>query len=52
MIYLFYIFLICIGCYALYREKDLVKLENTIYRYIKGFLKACIYTLSDKVVKK
>ncbi len=52
MIYLFYIFLICIGSYALYREQDLIRLENTIHRYVKGFFKACYYSLSDKVVKK
>lgn len=42
---------VAVVCYAIYHEKDLIKMERKIYKYIKAFLKACYYTCKE-VVKK
>lgn len=45
-------FLECVAvglvCYAIYREKDLVKLERKIWKYTKAFFKATYFSLKDK----
>ena len=51
-------FLECVAvglvCYAIYREKDLVRFERKIWKYAKAFFKAFYFTLHDKfaTVKK
>jgi hypothetical protein len=39
-------------CYAIYREKDLIKLERKIWFYTKAFFKAVYYTIKEKTDKK
>lgn len=36
-------------CYAVYREKDLIKFERKAWFYIKAFFKALFYTVRDFV---
>ncbi len=38
-------------CYAIYREKDLIRLEKKIYKYIKAFFLSCYYTIKEKRCK-
>lgn len=40
---------ILLGCYLIYREKDLIKIEKKIWKYSKAFVKACAFTLRDKI---
>ncbi|MBR5442430.1 MAG: hypothetical protein IKV44_05710 [Clostridia bacterium] len=40
--------LILLGAYAIYREKDIARLERKALRYIKAFLKAVYYTILEK----
>lgn len=40
---------ILLGCYLIYREKDLIKFEKKVWKYAKAFVKACAYTLRDKI---
>ncbi len=35
-------------CYAIYREKDLIKFERKVWKYTKAFFKAVYFTLRDK----
>ena len=35
-------------CYAIYREKDLIRFERKVWKYAKGFFKAVCFTLHDK----
>lgn len=35
-------------CYAIYREKDLIRFERKVWKYAKGFFKAVYFTLHDK----
>lgn len=39
-------------CYAIYREKDLIKFERKIWKYTKAFFKAVYYSLQDKLAPK
>ncbi len=39
---------ILLGAYAIYREKDLIRLERKIAKYIKAFFKAVYYTILEK----
>ena len=36
-------------CYAIYREKDLIKFERKVWKYTKAFFKALYFTLKEKV---
>ncbi len=40
--------LVLLGAYALYREKDLIKFERKVKKYIKAFFKALYYTILEK----
>jgi hypothetical protein len=40
--------IISLGAYAIYREKDLVKFERKVARYVKAFCKALYCTIRDK----
>ncbi len=35
-------------CYAIYREKDLVKFERKVWKYTKAFFKSVYFSLRDK----
>ncbi len=35
-------------CYAIYRERDLIKFERKVWKYTKAFFKAVYYTLKEK----
>ena len=35
-------------CYAIYREKDLIKFERKVARYIKAFFKALFFTIKER----
>ena len=37
-------------CYAIYREKDLIRFERKVWKYVKAFFKATYYSIHDKVV--
>ena len=37
-------------CYAIYREKDLIKLERKIWKYTKAFFKSVYFTIRDRFV--
>ena len=37
--------LILLAAYSIYREKDLIKLERKIAKYVKAFFKALYYTV-------
>lgn len=39
-------------CYAIYREKDLIKVERKIWKYTKAFFKAAYFSLQDKFAPK
>ena len=47
-------FLECVAvglvCYAIYREKDLIRFERKIWKYSKAFFKAAYFSLRDKFV--
>lgn len=38
-----------ICCYAVYREKDLIKFEHKAWVYTKAFFKAFYYTMAEKL---
>lgn len=40
--------LVILGAYAIYREKELIKFERKVKKYIKAFFKAMYYTLAKK----
>lgn len=44
----FEIAMILVGGYALYREKDLIRFERKVAKYVKAFVKACYYTILEK----
>ncbi len=48
----FMLTLILIGSYAIFREKDLIKFERKVKKYIKAFFKAVYLTLQEKKNKK
>ncbi len=53
MIKLFFeIGMILLGGYALYREKDLIRFERKVAKYVKAFFKACYYTILEKKQRK
>lgn len=35
-------------CYAIYREKDLIKFERKVWKYTKAFFKSVYFSLQDK----
>ena len=37
-------------CYAIYREKDLIRLERKAWKYAKAFFKSVYYTIRDRFV--
>ncbi len=37
-----------LGCYAIYREKDLIKFERKVWKYTKAFFKSVYFSLQDK----
>lgn len=39
-------------CYAIYREKDLIRFERKVWKYAKAFFKAAYFTLCDKFSRK
>lgn len=41
-----------IGCYAIYREKDLIRFERKVAKYVKAFFKALYYTMKEKMTKE
>ncbi len=38
--------------YGVYHEKSLIKFERMLGRYIKGFFKAVVYTVRDRISEK
>ena len=48
----FNIGLVLLGAYAIYREKDLIKFERKVIKYIKAFFKALYFTVLEKKNKK
>ena len=50
--FLFNISLVLLGAYAIYREKDLIKFERKVKKYVKAFLKAVYYTILQKKNQK
>lgn len=48
----FMLTLILVGSYAIFREKDLIKFERKVKKYIKAFFKAVYLTLQEKKNKK
>ena len=43
---------IALLCYGIYREKDLVKFERKVFKYVKAFVLSCVYSVKDLFVKK
>lgn len=41
-----------IVCYAIYREKDLIRFERRVWKYTKAFFKAVYFSLQDKIAPK
>ncbi len=39
-------------CYAIYREKDLIKFERKVWKYTKAFFKALYYSVQEKLTAK
>ena len=39
-------------CYAIYREKDLIRFERKIWKYAKAFFKAVYFSIRDKFVSE
>ena len=39
-------------CYAIYREKDLIKFERKVWKYTKAFFKAVCFSVRDRFVTK
>ena len=35
-------------CYAIYREKDLIRFERKVWKYAKAFFKAAFFSMRDK----
>lgn len=44
----FMLTLILIGSYAIFREKDLIKFERKVKKYVKAFFKALYLTVQEK----
>lgn len=40
---------IALLCYGVYREKDLIKFERKIFKYVKAFVLSCVYSVRDKL---
>ncbi len=36
-------------CYAIYREKNLIKFERKVWKYTKAFFKALYYSVQEKL---
>lgn len=43
---------VCLVCYAVYREKDLIKFERKVWKYTKAFFKALYLSTRDKLVSE
>lgn len=39
---------IALLCYGVYREKDLIKFERKVFKYVKAFVLSCAYSIRDK----
>ena len=39
---------VCLVCYAVYREKDLIRFERRVWKYTKAFFKALCFSIRDK----
>lgn len=48
--FMFEIIAVVVCSYAVYRQKDLIRFEKTVWKYTKAFVKACYCTLQDKFV--
>lgn len=46
--FFFNIGLVLLGAYAIYREKDLIKFERKVKKYVKAFFKALYYSVLEK----
>ncbi len=44
----FMLTLILIGAYAIFREKDLIRFERKVKKYVKAFFKALYLTVQEK----
>ena len=44
--------IISLGAYAIYREKDLIRFERKVAKYVKAFFKALQYSIRDKKQSK
>ncbi len=40
--------LVLLGAYAIYREKDLIKFERKVKKYVKAFFKALYFSVLEK----
>lgn len=49
--FIFNTVLVLLGAYAIYREKDLVKFERKVKKYVKAFFKALWFTALEKKQK-
>ena len=38
-------------CYLIYKEKELIKWERKVWKYIKAFFKALVLTIIEKLEK-
>ncbi len=39
---------IALLCYGVYREKDLIKFERKVFKYVKAFVLSCVYCIRDR----
>ena len=46
--FLFNLVLVLAGVLALYKEKELIRFERKVKKYVKAFLKAVYYTVLEK----
>lgn len=46
------VLIISLGAYAIYREKDLIRFERKVAKYVKAFFKALFCTIQDKKQKE
>lgn len=44
--------LVLLGVFAIYKEKELIKFERKVKKYVKAFLKAVYYTILQKKNQK
>ena len=44
--------LVLLGVFAIYKEKELIKFERKVKKYVKAFFKAVYYTIMEKKNQK